>query len=200
VFELLSKLGLPGWSRENWQSTIRTYVRAHPQYSGIERWPFRETADLVYNDEQGRLTEVLIDSGYLARDEWQQARPRYFLEVKTTTGECDMPFYMSGNQYRLVSPNFSSLFFYFFANVFGHLPILKPMQMQSKHQSQDKSEVYMVLRVFGLNARRMGMRAYLDPEDLRRKGQLVFTGRTWSVLPGNGTPPDRVCDCVVPHV
>lgn len=175
-------------------------MRAHPQYSGIERWPFRETADLVYNEEQGRLTEALIDSGYLARDEWQQARPRYFLEVKTTTGERGTPFYMSGNQYRLVSFISSS---FSFASYFGHLPVLTYMQMQSKHQSQDKSEVYMVLRVFGLNDRRMGMRAYLDPESLRRDGQLVFTGRTWSVVPGDGTPLATSCvqcDSVAAHV
>lgn len=81
--------------------------------------------------------------------------------------------------------------------------MLTYMQMQSKHQSQDKSEVYMVLRVFGLNDRRMGMRAYLDPESLRRDGQLVFTGRTWSVVPGDGTPLATSCvqcDSVAAHV
>lgn len=55
--------------------------------------------------------------------------------------------------------------------------------MQDKHELRDKSEVYMILRVFGLNGR-LGMCAYLDPERLRLDGQLLFTGQSWSVVPG----------------
>lgn len=58
-------------------------------------------------------------------------------------------------------------------------------QMQRKHSSEDRSEVYMILRVFGL-AGSLGMRAYIDPEELRQNGELVFTAPTWSVVPGNG--------------
>ncbi|KAJ4123151.1 hypothetical protein NW768_009679 [Fusarium equiseti] len=103
VFELLSKLELPGWSRENWQSTIRTYAAGHPDYAGLSHWSRRETADLVYVDASGRLTNILIEAGILAAEQWSEKQPKYYFEVKTTTGPCKTPFYMSGNQYRLVS-------------------------------------------------------------------------------------------------
>ncbi len=66
-------------------------------------WNARETADIVYDDVEGNLTRWLIDGGHLAEHEWQRARPQYFLEVKTTTGPCDWPFYMSKKQYERVS-------------------------------------------------------------------------------------------------
>lgn len=66
-------------------------------------WNRRETADLVYADTAGDFTDTLIGCGYLNHDEWHGARPKYYIEVKTTTGPCGTPFYMSGNQYRLVS-------------------------------------------------------------------------------------------------
>lgn len=102
VFELLSKLELPGWGRGNWQSTIRTYANIHPEYADLSHWPNRETADLVYSDTQGDLTRILVDAEILS-DDWSSRRPKYYIEVKTTTGPCGTPFYMSGNQYRLVS-------------------------------------------------------------------------------------------------
>lgn len=101
VFELLSKLELPGWGLGNWQSTIRTYANIHPEYADLTRWPNRETADLVYPDTQGDLTRILVHAEILNGD-WSTRRPTYFIEVKTTTGPCGTPFYMSGNQYRLV--------------------------------------------------------------------------------------------------
>ncbi|KAF5251673.1 hypothetical protein FANTH_3283 [Fusarium anthophilum] len=60
VFELLSKLELPGWGRNNWQSTIRTYANLHPEYADLSHWRNRETADLVYQDTQGDLTCILV--------------------------------------------------------------------------------------------------------------------------------------------
>ncbi|KAH6986493.1 hypothetical protein BKA56DRAFT_670643 [Ilyonectria sp. MPI-CAGE-AT-0026] len=160
VFELLSQLNLPGWDRANWQSTIRTYVKIHPEYTNMEAWNRRETADLVYPDTTGHFTDTLIDCGYLDHDEWHGARPKYYIEVKTTTGPCGTPFYMSGNQYRLM----------------GRI-----------HHTEDRSEVYMIFRVFWLNSDRIGMCIYFDPEQLRQDGRLVFTGQTWSITPGPGT-------------
>ncbi|VUC26126.1 unnamed protein product [Clonostachys rosea] len=157
VFELLSALGLPGWSRGNWQSTIRKYVTEHPDYRDMEPWYQRETADIVYQDSQGDFTALLIDNGYLG-EEWRAARPKYLVEVKTSTGPLATPFYMSKNQYRL---------------------------MQNIHSIGDRSEVYMILRVFWLDSNNIGMRVYLDPEQMRQDGGLVFTGETWSIIPGN---------------
>ena len=75
----------------------------HPDYAGLSHWSRRETADLVYIDSLGRLTSILIEAGLLTDDGWSGKQPTYYFEVKTTTGPCKTPFYMSGNQYRLVS-------------------------------------------------------------------------------------------------
>ncbi|KAH7131532.1 hypothetical protein B0J13DRAFT_529518 [Dactylonectria estremocensis] len=163
VFELLSKLEMPGWDRANWQSTIRTYVTIHPDYTTMRPWNRRETADLVYIDTAGHFTDTLIGCGYLDHDQWHGARPKYYIEVKTTTGPCDTPFYMSGNQYQLM----------------GRI-----------HYTEDRSEVYIIFRVFWLNSERIGLYVYFDPEQLRQDGQLVFTGQTWSVTPGARTEVD----------
>ncbi|KAI8676088.1 hypothetical protein NCS56_00495700 [Fusarium sp. Ph1] len=163
IFELLSKLEMPGWDRANWQSTIRSYVTIHPGYTNMEPWTRRETADLVYIDTAGHLTDMLIRRGYLDHDEWHGARPKYYIEVKTTTGPRGTPFYMSGKQYQL---------------------------MQRVHSTQDRSEVYMIFRVFWLNSDGIGLSVYSDPEKLRQQGQLLFTGQTWSITPGDGTQVD----------
>ena len=82
---------------------MRGYVRAHPDYADMPAWSGRETADITYDDTASSLTAMLIDCGYLAREEWRDARPRYFIEVKSTTGPCTTPFFMSKHQYRRVS-------------------------------------------------------------------------------------------------
>jgi hypothetical protein len=104
VFELLKSLdtSLPNFTLENWPSTIRSYIREHPEYRTMDPWHGRETADLIYNDTVGSLTDLLIEYGYLDDVTWRGARPNYLLEVKTTTGPCNNPFYMSKNQYRRV--------------------------------------------------------------------------------------------------
>lgn len=158
MFELLKALELPGWGVRNWQSRIRTYVRAHEDYASLESWDARETSDLVYDDVEGEFTRLLWDCGYLAEEEWQDACPTYFIEVKTTTGPCDLPFYVSANQYRL---------------------------MEEKHGSfQDKSAIYMVLRVFWLNSDRIGMRVYVNPWQMKEDRSLIFTVPSWLVTPG----------------
>ncbi|KAM5385142.1 hypothetical protein ACJA88_002989 [Fusarium oxysporum] len=160
VFELLSKLELPGWGRGNWQSTIRTYANIHPEYADLSHWPNRETADLVYSDTQGDLTRILVDAEILS-DDWSSRRPKYYIEVKTTTGPCGTPFYMSGNQYRL---------------------------MERIHHSSDFSEFYIIFRVyFLLDRSQISYCLYPDPKRLQDDGQLIFTGTTWSVTPGPQT-------------
>ncbi|RBR16331.1 hypothetical protein FVER53590_05926 [Fusarium verticillioides] len=160
VFELLSCLNLPNWNRTNWQSTIRSYVTIHPDYTNLQAWRGRETADLVYDDDEGHLTNTLIGCGYLGHDEWHGARPRYYIEVKTTTGPCSTAFYMSGKQYQL---------------------------MQQIHHTEDRSEIYMVFRVFQLDSDGIGLCVYTDPEKLRQDGRLLFKGQAWSITPGANT-------------
>lgn len=93
---------LRGWSRENWKSNIRGRVSIHEDYAGMQGWGGTETADLVYDDIHGDLTAMLIDHGYLDSYEWEDACPFYYIEVKTTTGACGTPFYMSKHQYQRV--------------------------------------------------------------------------------------------------
>ncbi|GFG16303.1 hypothetical protein IFM61392_09435 [Aspergillus lentulus] len=159
VFELLKRLdpALTDWSYLNWQSTLRRYVTIHPDYSNMGPWYGRETADIIYDDTEGDFTALLIDHGYLDAEEWWDKRPKYYIEVKTTTGPLRTPFYMSKHQYE---------------------------RMQAVHNRSDHSEVYMILRVFELHGDNIGMRVYLDPEQLRLDGGLLFTGETWSVVPG----------------
>lgn len=96
-------MGLPGFSASNWKSTIRKEVRVHDKYRDLEPWSGFETADIIYTDSEGDLTKLLIDKGYLENETWENVRPTYYLEVKTTTRNYDEPFYMSDNQRQRVS-------------------------------------------------------------------------------------------------
>jgi len=46
-------------------------------------WNGRETADITDADYDRKLTNLLIDKGYLASDIWAGARLQYYIEVKT---------------------------------------------------------------------------------------------------------------------
>lgn len=94
---------LPGFGRDNWQSLIRKFVTVHPEYADMQPWTGRETADIVYHDTNRVFTQVLIDKNYLDAEDWVGKKPRYLIEVKTTTGSCNAPFFMSKAQYRRVS-------------------------------------------------------------------------------------------------
>lgn len=82
---------------------MRKYVIAHPKYADMEEWRGSETSDITYSDVQSTLTKLLMEKGYLARENWEGKLPEYFIEVKTTTGSCETPFYMSKAQYQRVS-------------------------------------------------------------------------------------------------
>lgn len=59
--------------------------------------------------------------------------------------------------------------------------------MREKHESDDRSEIYIILRVFLLNSNRIGMRVYVDPWQLKEDQSLRFTGQSWKVIPGRQT-------------
>ncbi|OCL02139.1 hypothetical protein AOQ84DRAFT_424260 [Glonium stellatum] len=162
VFEVLSHLepGLPSFSRHNWQSTIRKYVTVHHEYYDMVPWNGREKADITYNDRDGVLTSLPIDKGYLRPDICPGIRPKYFIEVKSTTGPCDTPFFMSKYQYQR-------------------------MQNMSNGESgfSNPDCVYVIFRVFNLGQGGVGLRVYVDPDVMRMKGELSFTAETWSVVP-----------------
>lgn len=73
---------MSGFSRANWQSTIHNYVTDHPNYSDMRPWNGRDTADITDAGYDRKLTNLLIDKGYLASDIWAGARLQYYIEVK----------------------------------------------------------------------------------------------------------------------
>lgn len=103
MFEILSRLEtrLPGFGRGNWQSTIRRHVTIHEDYHDMEPWKGAETADITYDDTAGELTKLLVENEYLEQI-WMGAKPKYYLEVKTTTKECGTRFFVSKSQYQRV--------------------------------------------------------------------------------------------------
>ncbi|KAI1655267.1 hypothetical protein F4813DRAFT_186285 [Daldinia decipiens] len=100
VYELLSSMdpALRGFTRANWKSTIREFVTVHPDYADMSSWSGIETSDLEYKDDSSKLTAILISKGLLSSS-WRGSRPMYYIEVKTTPGGRDAPFFMSDTQY-----------------------------------------------------------------------------------------------------
>ncbi|GFF57726.1 hypothetical protein IFM61392_07789 [Aspergillus lentulus] len=163
VFETLCRLSpsLPGFCRDNWQSTIRKYVNLHEDYTDLEPWNGRETADITYSDGEGILTALLIDKGYLDAT-WTGARPYYSLEIKTTTSSWDTPFYMSRYQYE-------------------RMQTMRPVDTDPDNQAS----VYVIFRVYNLGRDSVGMKVYVNPGLMEARGELVFMTETWSVVPGS---------------
>jgi len=75
----------------------------HEDYSDMTSYDGSETADIIYDDVDGVLTSYLASLEYLDEDTWRDKTPKYLLEVKTTTQECDTRFFMSKSQVQRVS-------------------------------------------------------------------------------------------------
>ncbi|KAE9369740.1 hypothetical protein N431DRAFT_493510 [Stipitochalara longipes BDJ] len=163
VFEILSRLEtrLHKFGRDNWQSTIRRYVTVHEDYSDMEPWKGAETSDITYNDKKGEFTKLLVENGFL-KDFWIGAKPKYYLEVKTTTKECGTRFFISKSQYQR----------------------MERMRLKKREVS---SEVYIILRVFNLDKDTIDMRLYVDPKGVKEGGDLIFTPESYSVLPAGSS-------------
>ncbi|GIC90505.1 uncharacterized protein Aud_006939 [Aspergillus udagawae] len=160
VFELLSSSDLPEFSRDNWRSTIRKHISVHPDYHDLAPWYGLETADVVYRDTNSVLTTTLIDAGYLPHARWHGSNPTYYIEVKTTTGECDNPFFMSKSQFRRMQTMWTDI-----------------------NAGLEEPEIYVVFRVYYLGKESMGLKIYVDPESLRQEQRLVFSPESYSVYP-----------------
>ena len=92
-----------GLSRDDWKSNMRKHVTGHPKYQDMEPWSGKETSDITHIDDEGVLTNIFVEKGYLERSVWADERPEYFIEVKTTNMDCEAPFFMSKAQYHRVS-------------------------------------------------------------------------------------------------
>ncbi|KAF5691492.1 hypothetical protein FCIRC_392 [Fusarium circinatum] len=101
VFELLRSMDppLPRFSRDNWQSQMRKFITIHPDYSDMLPWTAQETADIVYFDRKRILTNHLAEKGYLDKTAWQNKKPLFLIEVKSTTGHSRTPFYMNAGEF-----------------------------------------------------------------------------------------------------
>ena len=73
----------------------------HEKYRDMHEWRGLETADIVYEDcgPDHKLTGFLSRYGRLRDSLVQGASIRYYLEVKTTTGDCSNRFFLSKAQY-----------------------------------------------------------------------------------------------------
>lgn len=155
AFEFLAALQphLPGFNLSNWTSTIRHHTAIHPDYTNIAIFAGRETADIVYEDQAGVLTELLIMAGILPDNKWRGRKPTCYIEVKTTTGNCDTPFYMSGSQH-------------------------DKMELLT-----GDGALYIIFRVYRLYSSHVGVRLYVDPVKLKKEGRLCFSAENWRVVP-----------------
>ncbi|EXF84440.1 hypothetical protein CFIO01_02755 [Colletotrichum fioriniae PJ7] len=162
VYELLSHLSpsLPGFGMDDWQSTMRKHVAVHPEYSYVTPWEGQETADIVYDDKFGVLTEILVEKGYLERAKWIGKKPHYLIEVKTTPGDAARPFFVSKYQYNRMRDH-----------------------TDASASLRGSCTVYMLIRVFNLTNSDINFIVYMDPYALQQDGTLVFTEHTWQVVP-----------------
>lgn len=190
VFKLLSDLKIPDFTKENWQSTIRGELRVSAHFANLSNWHGRETADLVYLDQTGELTQFLRDrckGGFPQQvgPNWNfEADPiEYYLEVKTSTTSCETRFYMSGAQYDRVSHDWSICL-----NREGLCGCLQKMmadimlQMESMalRVFQRPTKIYVILRVFHLMSANVGLKIFVDP--FRFKGSILdFETENWHV-------------------
>ena len=180
-FLLHDTLELPDFTGEdNWTSSLRS--RAGFSTFG------REVSDFTYEDMQGALTRHFLQMQHsYATPEWLSTAcdngnvPLYRLEVKSTTSQDPTTtFYMSGGQHKLVS----------FVKSRSKSADLRANIDQAKKlrvTSATPSEVYVVLRISGLDALEVGAghrpqwRVYLDPYTRSEEGVLNFVAPAYAV-------------------
>jgi len=112
----LRAAGLPSFNENNWLSTIRHEIKVHEKYENMpDRSPDlpvgskAEPADILYEDTTGKFLDFLEHEDSVGIEPWLRALPmikrKYYIEVKTTTRDCDAVFHMSKGQHTRVSTN-----------------------------------------------------------------------------------------------
>lgn len=142
-------LGLEGFSRENWLSTIRDRVNVVPEYNDLEARTGPEEADLMYEARTDDLERFLRQHSKLAPfPGWERFQPqfnrpvKYLIEVKATTEErCSSAFYMSDAQYERLKGE---------QGIFSTRPHV----------------VYLICRVYNLLGK-IGLEIFVDPWRLK---------------------------------
>ena len=160
VFERLRALAFPGFDLDNWQSRIRALVNVHPDYAALRNWPAAEIADLMYKDNTGEFENWLRRcSRHSFPSLPQDGEIQYLIEVKTTTGPCSSPFFMSKNQYQL----------------------MRQHRLENEG-GMERRVVYVIVRVYSLLGGNIAMELYVDPWRLRDEF-LEFVADPWKVIP-----------------
>lgn len=86
-----------------WTSKMRS-KRGLPAFTGSESC----YSDFTLRGMGKEFSEFLRDRGVPYSDRWADSNMTFHLEVKSTTGTCNEPFYMSYNQQNLVSMSIDS--------------------------------------------------------------------------------------------
>jgi hypothetical protein len=114
VFEKLLAAGLPGFNQNDWLSTIRHEAKVHEKYKempdtspDLPAGSRAEPADIVYADPNGDFIKFLETQDCVGLEPCiktsSTSNRKYFIEVKTTTQNCDAVFHMSKAQHSRVS-------------------------------------------------------------------------------------------------
>ncbi|KAK5457302.1 hypothetical protein LTS15_005083 [Exophiala xenobiotica] len=166
VFELLKSSRVSDFSIDNWQSSIRHYVRELPEYANEPPWRGREISDIMYEGKCPRLMDILRQNTTFAYPPWLEAGEtapaavRYHIEVKTTSGPCSTPFFMSGNQYRL----------------------MRDKACEPHSTPTAPTDLFVIMRVFNLFSSNIGLQVYINPWHLKDVA-LDFVADPWKVVP-----------------
>jgi hypothetical protein len=156
------------FSIDNWQSSIRHYVSELPEYANEPTWRGREISDIMYEGNCSRLMDILRQNTTFAYPPWLEAgvttpaAVRYHIEVKTTSGPCSTPFFMSGNQYRLMRD-----------------------KACEPHSPTAPTDLFVIMRVFNLFSSNIGLQVYINPWHLKDVA-LDFVADPWKVVPCEG--------------
>ncbi|RMZ01468.1 hypothetical protein D0862_06361 [Hortaea werneckii] len=134
-----------GVTYDQWTSLLRE-EHGFPAFSGVEAYHADFTVITNYQVCQ-RISNYLIKEGVVSGEMLAGRKvTAYHIEVKATTGRCSEPFSMSDAQLDL-------------ARCFH----------------SDRSEIYMVMRLFNLNAAKPSADFFIDPYLMMLNGQLKFT-------------------------
>lgn len=148
---------------DNWQSSIRHNVRALHEYRDMQPWTGREVSDIMYLGDCNQLRQFLRQHSSNPYPPWIDATTptplQYHIEVKTTPGPCNTPFFMSQNQYRLMRAKANDPNLY-----------------------ECPANLYVIVRVYNLLSSNIGVEVYVNPWYLKDK-ELEFVADPWKVIP-----------------
>jgi hypothetical protein len=135
-----------------------------PEYQDVTPWSGREISDIMYKGSCPRLMEMLRQNTTFSYPAWLEsptisAAVHYHIEVKTTSGPCSTPFFMSGNQYRLMRE-----------------------KACESHSPTAPKDLFVIVRVFNLFSSKIGLQVYINPWHLRDTA-LDFVADPWKVIP-----------------